>query len=289
MPGIYEARWVVRPSVLNCIRAAGHESTRAVLAKSEHNAVRFISNLNQHPESRKRGFAAHLWPPTSLDRSSVDEWWVLLEFLRAAGFLSDEAPKKLVPPSPDFECIVDGKKRLFELGEVLDSSLAEGLAFSAKEAQRKSDALADGAQADAESIDASGCRSFSANGSLLRMLGKKLTTKYIGNGIPSDLLLFYDQQSPYGPCEFLFECAAQFVPLMAGSSFENTWLFHLPTAQVMGRASIGNTGELQIACDYQFAFDKQARFQAVVPGSGDEPDRLQWFEPALYPLRIPKK
>ena len=239
--------------------------------------MRYIFNLDQHPENRKKRFPSHLWPP-NLDEKSEDEWWILLYFLRAADFLLNKTPEKLDPPKPDFECLVSGQQRLFELGEVLDSSLAEGLAFSAKEARRKNG-----------SIETGGCKSFSANGSLLRMLGKKLAKKYDTAGAPCDLLLFYDQQSPYGPFECLLDYTEQLVPLMDGSSFENIWLFHLPSEQVMGTFRIVHTGDLQIVYDQRFAFDMNARFQTIVPGIGDEPDRMELFEPVLSRLRLPKQ
>ena len=78
--------------------------------------MRDISNLDQHPETRKKRFPEHLWPLATADATTVDEWWILLEFLRPAGLSLEVAPTKLVPPSPDFQCIVAGKNRLFELG-----------------------------------------------------------------------------------------------------------------------------------------------------------------------------
>ena len=78
--------------------------------------MRDISNLDQHPETRKNRFPEHLWPLATADATTVDEWWILLEFLRPAGLSLEVAPTKLDPPSPDFQCIVAGKNRLFELG-----------------------------------------------------------------------------------------------------------------------------------------------------------------------------
>ena len=251
--------------------------------------MRDISNLDQHPETRKTRFPANLWPSVTADATTVDEWWILLEFLYSAGFTSEVAPIKLDPPSPDFHCIVAGRSRLFELGEIVNSSLAEGLAYSKSEAKRKLRAVSKGNDSEAESIDTAGRRSFSANGSLERILGKKLKKGYECRGEPCDLLLFFDRQAPYGPFEYLLERRAELASAIAVSSFENIWLFHLPDAKVMGRVSVGATGSLQVSFDHTFRFDKRAPFLTLVPGQGDEPDRMQLFEPVLSPVRPPKK
>ena len=250
--------------------------------------MRYISNLLQHPEIRKQRFPEHLWPG-DLDNASIDEWWILLEFLEAAGSPAQVAPTKLRPPSPDFQSVFAGNSRLFELGEILDSSLAKGLAHSGKEAQRKMEALSKGDLAAAASIKTAGGRMFSANGALSRMLEKKLTHNYECNGIPGDLVLFYDQQVPYGPFEFILENEVAVAQALRASAFENIWLFHLPEARIIGRLCVHGDGRLGAFFDYEFRFDKRAPFPALRLGEPGEPDRLQVFEPVLTPLRVPKK
>src|ERR1700756_1018045 len=102
--------------------------------------MRVINNLALHPEVRKERFPAHLWPTASNPRD-IDESWILLEFLQAVGTVPQKAPRKLVPPMPDLECNIAGERRLFELGEVLESQLAEGLAHSLKQSRLKGEAL----------------------------------------------------------------------------------------------------------------------------------------------------
>jgi hypothetical protein len=248
-----------------------------------------ISKLDQHPENRKKRFPQHLWPSDDLDQQSVDEWWVFLEFIQSAGFNLEGAPTKLTPPGPDIECTLVGGKRFFELAEILESSLAAGLNHSGKEAQRKSDAVSRGDIEAAESIKTWGCQSFSANGSLVRILTKKLGKSYLHDGAPCDLLLYYFHQAPLGPFEYLMKIDADLEPLLADCSFDNIWFFSLWSAQVMGKVRLAEGGKLQVVFDQQFSFDKSAPFLALAPGSGDTPDRVQLFEPELSPIRIPKK
>ena len=101
--------------------------------ENQARTMRDISNLDQHPETRKKRFPEHLWPLATADATTVDEWWILLEFLRPAGLSLEVAPTKLDPPSADFQRIIAGKNRLFELGEIVDSSLPEGMAYSKRE------------------------------------------------------------------------------------------------------------------------------------------------------------
>jgi hypothetical protein len=250
--------------------------------------MQYMTNLQQHPEFRKERFPSYLWP-SDLNESALAEWWVLLEFLQASSIPIQTPPKKLNPPGPDFECTIDGRKRLFELGEILDSSLAEGLAHSASEANRKQQARDSGDLELAKSIKTSGFRMMSANGSLERMLRRKLAKEYDCGGIPCDLLLFYDRQTPFGPFEYLLSRSSALFDSLRSSCFENIWLFNLTLAKVMGRARTDSNGHLQVIFDYDFRFDKRARFEALVPGAADELDRIRWFEPVLSPLHIPNK
>jgi len=63
--------------------------------------------------------------------------------------------------------------------------------------------------------------------------------------------------------------------LVEKSAFEIIWFFHLPSGLVMGRVSAGPYGTLHVVFDQQFSFDKHATFEALVPGVGEEPDRIQ--------------
>lgn len=108
---------------------------------------------------------------------------------------------------------------------------------------------------EAESIQTEGRRSFSANGSLERMLRKKLAKSYASEGISCDLLLFYDQQKPYRPFEYLLRREADLTKLIVASVFENIWLFHLPSLSVMGRVGLRENSTLLVCFNHQFHFD----------------------------------
>ena len=250
--------------------------------------MRFISNLDHHTYERRRRFPQNLWP-TAIDAKTVDEWWILLEFLQSVGHPLTQAPVKLSPPRPDFECIISEQTRLFEIGEILDSSLAEGIAHSGKQSHRKMLALSAGKIAEAAAIETAGQRGFIANGSLERILSKKLTKNYDCALKTCDLLLFFDLQTPYGPFEYILERREELASLIALSSFESVWLFHLPTASVMGRMRVAPEGDLQVVFDFEFGFDKKTPFECLVPGVGGQPNRIQLFEPVLSPIRSPKK
>jgi hypothetical protein len=248
--------------------------------------MRFLSSLAQHPDIRRKRFPAHLWPPEDVDDQTKDEWWIFLEFIEAARLSIEGAPTKGVP---DFECTIGRERRLFELGEILDSDLASGLAYSGKQSQLKSNTILSGDLAGAGSINTFGRRKISANGALVRMLERKLTAKYVCNDIRCDLLLFYDRQLPYGPFECMLEIETLLLPLLEKSSFEVIWFFNLPSAQVMGRVKTASSRQLSVVFDHEFHFNKSAPFDAVVVGADDDPGRIQRFEPVLAPLKEPKK
>ena len=242
--------------------------------------MRFISSLDQHPEVRRQRFPEHLWPKGN-NPKDVDEGWIFLEFTNAAGLRPDTAPTKLQPPMPDLECLVDDKRMLFELGEVLQSDLAEGVAYSGKQSRKKVEALAKGDNATANSIQTAGFRSFPGNASLERILRQKLAKRYETRGLPSHLLLFYDQQTPWGPFDYLIPWQDEIASLIACSVFERVWIFSLRSAILIGYLEASRYGTLRMVFDWQFHFDCCAPFEALVPGGGEKPDKIRRFVPVL--------
>jgi hypothetical protein len=105
--------------------------------------MKFISSLDQHPDVRRERFPRHLWP-SSGDRKVDEESWVVVEFAEAAGLQLDSAPNKLVPPRPDFECVINGERLLIEVGEIVQSEFADGLAHSVKQSGQKMRAISRG-------------------------------------------------------------------------------------------------------------------------------------------------
>lgn len=245
--------------------------------------MRFISSLDQHPEARKERFPEHLWPIGSTPKD-FDEGWIFLEFIQAARLHLESAPTKLRPPMPDLECVINGKHWLFELGEILESGLAEGIAYSGKQAYKKLEATIRGDRVAANDIESFGARLFSANGSLERVLRKKLTTAYETNELPCQLILFYDLQRPWGPFNYLLKWQTELNALIAGSKFQRIWLFDLQIATVIGFLESGGGDSLAIY-DLNFNFDIDVSFQALVPGAGNKPDEIREFTAVVTKLR----
>lgn len=213
--------------------------------------MRSFSHLHQHPAGGQQRFPEHLWPRAS-DPELTEE--VFLYFAESAGLTLNVAPSKQKPPMPDLECVVDGERMLFEVGEILDSDLAKSTARSAKLAREKMEAISRGDIETAASIQTSGYCEVERYASLERMLRRKLSNKYETAGIPTYLLLFYDQQNPQGqldePLDYIFQRHQEWANLIAGSAFQGVWIFHLPLELVIGYLEVAPDGTLAaFACD----------------------------------------
>jgi hypothetical protein len=242
--------------------------------------MRFISTIDHHPEVRKERFPPHLWPSETSEKD-LDECWILLEFLTAAGIHPDSAPRKLAVPMPDLECVIKGQQTFFELGEILESDLAEGLAFSGKQSNKKAGALAAGDLDTANSIPTAGFRSYPANAALDRMLQRKLRNKYPTQDLPTHLVLFYDCQPPWGPFDYLLQMPDELASLIARSSFQTVWIFYLPAMAVIGRLDVLDE-ILEARFDWSFHFDSTEPIE-LPPADGDFETRR--FAPILVPAR----
>jgi hypothetical protein len=208
----------------------------------------------------------------------------LLEFLQAVGTLPEKAPRKLVPPMPDLECNIAGERRLFELGEVLESQLAEGLAHSLKQSRLKAEALRRGDIDKAASIRTIGGRRYAAHACLERILREKLGRPYQSEGARIELLLFYDRQEPWGPFDYMLGWECELADLLTASVFKTVWLFSLPTQAVIGSLRRRTCG-MQTTFDWTFHFDPSAAFEAMIPGGGEGPDEIGLFTPVLVPRK----
>lgn len=211
--------------------------------------MRSFSQINQHPALRVQRFPEHLWP-RGADAEGVEEGWVLDYFAESARLGLDSAPIKLQPPMPDLECIVGGKRMLFEVSEILDDRLAQGADHSVKQSLRRMEAVSRGDLETANSIQTWGFRSFPRYASLERILRQKLSKKYCTTGIPTQLLLFYDQQTPQGPLheplDYLLSQHQEWASLLANSAFQRVWIFHLPLEFVIGYLEVAPDGTLAV-------------------------------------------
>jgi hypothetical protein len=185
----------------------------------------------------------------------ADEAWIFLEFAAAAGLCIGAAPTKREPPMPDLECVIDDSRVLFELGEILESDLGEGIAYSDRQAHKKMEAMSRGDNAAANAIQTAGYREYPANASLERILRQKLVKRYETNGCPSNLLLFYDQQPPWGPFDYLDQWQNDLATLIAGSVFQRVWIFYLQSATLIGYLESAPHGTLRAVFDWQFHLD----------------------------------
>jgi hypothetical protein len=155
---------------------------------------------------------------------------------------------------PDLECIVGGERMLFEVGEILESGLAKGTADSEKRARERMEAISSGDVETANSIQTCGYFEADRYASLERMLRRKLSNRYETAGIPTHLLLFYDQQNPQGspdePLDYILQRHQEWAKLIAGSAFKKVWIFHLPLELVIGYLEVDPDGTLAaFRCD----------------------------------------
>jgi hypothetical protein len=244
--------------------------------------MRSNETIDQHPEFRKQRFPRYLWPQSE-NPKDVDESWILIYFAHSAGLHLDSAPVKQPPPMPDLQCVIAGRPVLFELAEILESDLAEGVAYSGKQSHKKAEALSRGDTETASSIQTDGRRSFPANASLKRILWQKLAKTYETNGLEAQLLLFYDCQRPWGPFYYIshlhYSLQRELADLIASSVFQRVWIFHLPTETVMGYLEVDRSGVLRHVFDWKLHFDFCSPFEALVPGCGERPDEVRSFVP----------
>jgi hypothetical protein len=155
---------------------------------------------------------------------------------------------------PDLECIVDGERMLFEVGEILETGLANGTADSERLARKRMQAISKGDVETANSIQTWGYFEAERYASLERMLRKKLSNKYQTKGLPTYLLLFYDQQNPQGPLDgplnHILQQHQEWAKLITSSAFQRVWIFHLPLELVVGYLEVAPDGTLAaFLCD----------------------------------------
>ncbi len=209
--------------------------------------MRSFSQLNQHPALGRRRFPGHLWPRGS-DPEGIEEGRVFLYFADSAELTLDSAPTKLAPPMPDLECVVAGERILFEVGEILETDLAKGADRSVKQARKKMEAISKGDMGTANSIQTWGYFEADRYASLERMLRKKLSNRYETAGIPTHLLLFYDQQAPQGPPDepinYVLQRHQEWADLITGSVFQKVWIFHLSKEFLIGYLEVAPDGAL---------------------------------------------
>lgn len=203
-------------------------------------------------------FDATLHPDTTNERER-EEAWTFLHFAKAAKLALSLRPAPRPPPEPDLLVEIDGASIYFEIGEVLEQSFGEGLAYSRRQAVKKAAALAKNDTETAASIQAWGSKSFGATESLDRILQRKLANAYETREGRAELLLFYSSQLPVGPFNYLMANSGVYIKLLAKSAFSRIWLFHRDAHSVIGYLEFGAEKTLRIHYDVSYDFASLAR------------------------------
>jgi hypothetical protein len=140
-----------------------------------------------------------------------------LGFVRAAGLNVDPgSPLNAKPPQPDIACTVDGAQYFFELGEITDEGLAKDVNTS----------LLTG-------VDSEG-GFFSEEIPLIRIIRKKLASRYQTNGVPLDLVLHYDKQSAFAPATYLTRYESDISgALVPNGPFLRIWIYDSWTKSIL--------------------------------------------------------
>jgi hypothetical protein len=146
------------------------------------------------------------------ERQEFDEIYIVRKFVKAAGLtvepgsMRNEKPRK-----PDISCQIDGERRLFELGTVVNEKVA---------------AVHDAALSAG---GASAATAYSPIAPVIRMLKKKADSAYETGCSEVELVLYFYEQSPdYMP---LYKClnaqAPEIDTIIQKSQFSDVWIYDL--------------------------------------------------------------
>jgi hypothetical protein len=153
----------------------------------------------------------------SATRKARAEMGIFINFVRAANLMvDDQSAMNLSPPLPDIRCTIGGIPHLFELAEITD----EDLATEVNKARRRQTDPDGGAFFEHEPI--------------LRVLRKKATRQYQTDGVPLDLILYYDKQYPFMPTEYMKDYPGEIADVMRPSGpFSRIWIYNNCDEQVI--------------------------------------------------------
>lgn len=155
----------------------------------------------------------------SAEKKRRNEINIFNDFASAAG-LAIQSPRNEEPPLPDISCQLDGKPYFFELGEITDQGLAKAY----------SDAL--------KTMEPTG-GAFSQELPLVDIIQSKEAASYERNGVPIDLVLFYDKQYPeeYTLGSYLEKHHNKIESLLQNGPFQNLWIFDRWTKRILYKAT----------------------------------------------------
>ncbi|MFZ0743783.1 MAG: hypothetical protein WAM85_05220 [Terracidiphilus sp.] len=154
------------------------------------------------------------------EKKQTIESRAFLSFAGATNLIADPLKhSNEEPPQPDICTEINGSKYHFELGEITDENLAEGIATSLRTRM------------------VSGCALSQAE-PLARMIAQKCQNRYETNGTPVDLLLYYWRQGPYLPTieQYFTENGPVVESWLMNSEFKSIWIYDMDSKKVLWRA-----------------------------------------------------
>jgi hypothetical protein len=208
--------------------------------------------------------------------------------------VASESIRHRPEPEPDILCSVAGRDHYFELSEVLWESpeepgrtVAKGHHESERAAHRKTELIRQGKTLAAAGVVTAGGFGYPPLLSLRQSLERKATKSYTLNGRPCSLLLFYSNQSPVEPYDYLFECQDVLTNLLSRAAFQTVWLYrHLFSNSIaleMGTLEFAALGLGPVPLkNFQGPSDLNAVIGKIVLKDGD----LSMAFDATYSLRF---
>jgi hypothetical protein len=160
------------------------------------------------------------------ERKLCEEWMMFREFTEASNLDVDPGsiemcdPNAAKPPLPDIRCLLSGKQEYFELGEVVDESLAEAGSIARKNQEDVYGGFVDPPQVPFE-----------------RMIIQKCGKRYTTNGCPLDLVLYFEQQFPIESLlnGYLDQSRNRLIRYIGESQFNSVWIYNNWQKQVLSR------------------------------------------------------
>lgn len=155
-------------------------------------------------------------------KAEMEELEVFNAFAEVAAEAKIDACSGLnkVAPEPDIYCTRSGVGHYFELGEIIDQSVAKSLGVAIKH-----DKCTGGA--------------FSQDLPIAYIILKKSSKSYQTRGVPVDLLLYYRTQSP-PPSSLLSALLHHNTPalraLVTGMKFQGVWIFDFTKRRILWKS-----------------------------------------------------
>jgi hypothetical protein len=165
------------------------------------------------PDEKRRAYYAL----PSGTRKEMSEMTAFMGFVEAANPNVDAGSAvNGKPPLPDICCKIGGAPYLFELGEITDEELVREISTSQRTL-----------------VDGDGCF-LSEPEPLARIIRRKASSTYRTDGVPLDLVLYYDKQYPFAPADYLKECEVDIAAAMVPAGpYSRIWIYASYTKAIL--------------------------------------------------------